>query len=973
MENATTYREMLTPKNVYRFLTDNLPGLYPQGVIPAADRKGMTLVKFWSQVLEGVIPAQWQTSLFGGSQRSRRLSDLMNRTGGQPLPPRLEQEMNALLSGELLVRLSQRMQDFLRGVHYAPEALTRALPGFVKMMSENEEYWTLAHERVFRDLAAEEDVPRTFRDCLTLAWLALLAFYGTEMAGRALTDFCRGQEHSARALYLLSSHVTFGRRVPLSMTGRNCELCRQGLSAEEYIIDEGSCLPQLEEAIRRGGKIAVTGMGGIGKTEMTRQALSALSGEELFSRLAWVQYDGSLTASFRAAFEGLDGVAEENVLQTVREQVEAPYQGRTLLLIDSIDVPPEADAGLRELEHWDCDVLVTTRFPLGEGFRNIAVPLLSMASSRALFARHDPYVQDMGGEDALTQLLQRVEGHPLAIILLARLAKMKRWTMETLLTELDRVSPEGLRLSGGKFSDIAQQIAQMVSTDALTDRERQVLAVFATFPAWTIPVRETLSLLRDFGTEDELTSALETAADYGLLTSTWRGYAMHPVLSESFRGLLPPLEKMPRLPAIFVECRARFHDDTYLGAPLLSLALNTVSAYPDVSEEMMENVALAVTYVSTNTREFLSDARLKRWWAQLLPLHEQTERGRFLIWGLKIVMDGTFGGNYDEDVQQLVENLGGARTEDAQLLLCICTMTMQTIDRMLMLKLIERGSELVQVDDPFYEAFHSEMTIQRILIEVPVTQEEEDSSIAYYLREMDKPRSFASAAGKLCAMLSIMIQKTSEREKIKALADQMDQKMRKMEVQIPACDHGLSMVYRQFREYDKAKWYAERALSQLPEGGLNYVYTLHNYITIMQESGKRVETAEILEKELPKIKERYGEDSTPYCLFMHSYSSVLIAMHRPTEALEALDKLLPLVEKNLGAMNAKVATVFKVMALAQLGHEEEAKRMATELRAFFVEHCGEDFTGVQRCDEILQKIDAGEYRKERAEKEQKPM
>ena len=285
-------------------------------------------------------------------------------------------------------------------------------------------------------------------------------------------------------------------------------------------MDAASCLPQLTDAIRQGGKIAVTGMGGIGKTEMTRQALALLAKEELFSRMAWVQYENSLASSLRMAFDGLDGVAEENVLSTVREKLEAPYQGRTLLLIDSVDMPPEADEGLREIEHWGCDVLVTTRFPLGAGFRNIAVPLLSEEASRALFVQHDPYLKGMGSEEteALHQVLSRVAGHPLAIILLAHLAKMKRWTMAQLLEELDRISPEGLRLAGGKFSAIAQRIAQMVSTDALTDRERQVLAVFATFPAWTIPVRDALTLLRDFGTEDELLSALETAADYGLLT-----------------------------------------------------------------------------------------------------------------------------------------------------------------------------------------------------------------------------------------------------------------------------------------------------------------------------------------------------------------------------------------------------------------------------------------------------------------------
>lgn len=152
MESGANTKEVLTPKNVYRFLTDNLPGLYPHGVIPVAERKGLTLVKFWAQVLDGIIPPEWHASLFGGTQRSRRLSDMMNRTGVQPLPPKLQQEMNALLSGETLIRLSQQVQDFLRSAHYDPDALTRALPDFVCMMMENEECMKPEHEQVFENL-----------------------------------------------------------------------------------------------------------------------------------------------------------------------------------------------------------------------------------------------------------------------------------------------------------------------------------------------------------------------------------------------------------------------------------------------------------------------------------------------------------------------------------------------------------------------------------------------------------------------------------------------------------------------------------------------------------------------------------------------------------------------------------------------------------------------------------------------------
>ena len=743
MESGANTKEVLTPKNVYRFLTDNLPGLYPHGVIPVAERKGLTLVKFWAQVLDGIIPPEWQASLFGGTQRSRRLSDMMNRTGVQPLPPKLQQEMNALLSGETLIRLSQQVQDFLRSAHYDADALTRALPDFVRMMMENEECMKPEHVQVFENLRqSRETLPRTFVDMLTLSWLVLLAFYGEEMCCRELMDFCQAQEHSAQALYLLSSHVTFGRRVPLSMTGRNCELCRQGLSKDEYVMDAASCLPQLTDAIRQGGKIAVTGMGGIGKTEMTRQALAVLAKEELFSRMAWVQYENSLASSLRMAFDGLDGVAEENVLSTVREKLEAPYQGRTLLLIDSVDMPPEADEGLREIEHWGCDVLVTTRFPLGEGFRNIAVPLLSEESSRALFVQHDPYLKGMGSEEteALHQVLSRVAGHPLAIILLAHLAKMKRWTMNQLLEELDRISPEGLRLAGGKFSAIAQKIAQMVSTDALTDRERQVLAVFATFPAWTIPVRDALTLLRDFGTEDELLTALETAADYGLLTSNWRGYAMHPVLAESFRPLLPPMEKVPRLAELFEECRACWEAEDVRMMSVMPLALYAISEFADAPVEMMSDVTAAIFYSRHDSCEKIPAVRLKQWRLKKKDECEKTQRGRFLSGCLGLTLDEIIGGDLEQDRAEMVENLAASCEGDVKLLLMLGGSAGSEMGQKSLSKLIARIGELIPPNHPDAAKMRMEKTVLAIMNMDSFSPEELEAAISYGAKALDDPK-----------------------------------------------------------------------------------------------------------------------------------------------------------------------------------------------------------------------------------------
>lgn len=971
MESGANTKEVLTPKNVYRFLTDNLPGLYPHGVIPVAERKGLTLVKFWAQVLDGIIPPEWHASLFGGTQRSRRLSDMMNRTGVQPLPPKLQQEMNALLSGETLIRLSQQVQDFLRSAHYDADALTRALPDFVRMMMENEECMKPEHEQVFENLQkSRETLPRTFVDMLTLSWLVLLAFYGPEMGSRELLDFCQAQEHSAQALYLLSSHVTFGRRVPLSMTGRNCELCRQGLSKDEYVMDAASCLPQLTDAIRQGGKIAVTGMGGIGKTEMTRQALALLAKEELFSRMAWVQYEKSLTASLRMAFDGLDGVAEENVLSTVREKLEAPYQGRTLLLIDSVDMPPEADEGLREIEHWGCDVLVTTRFPLGEGFRNIAVPLLSEEASRALFVQHDPYLKSMGSAEteALHQVLSRVAGHPLAIILLAHLAKMKRWTMAQLLEELDRISPEGLRLAGGKFSAIAQKIAQMVSTDALTDRERQVLAVFATFPAWTIPVRDALTLLRDFGTEDELLSALETAADYGLLASNWRGYAMHPVLAESFRPLLPPMEKVPRLAEIFRERATQSGSLEDCKGTTMALALHAVSDFFDAPIELMSGISIGVVELLDTSREEIPVARLAIWRQYKQKESQQTAQGRFLDAEMQLVLDAIQGGELQADAEQIIAQLPGASDKNAMDFLTINTILVQRVNRELCVRIIEQADQLIQPDSPQYAVYRAESVCAKQLVGVSVPDEEVNQAISYFKEQMKNPKKLHDAAGRLGALLSTTML-SGWWGKIKPFADELAQIVDEKHIRNTESDHALGMIYRHLQEFDKALMYEKYVVDAIQPETLQYYQVMANYLVIKQESGRCLENKEILEEELPKIAEKFGKNNGLYAIWAHSYSKVLMELRRPEEAMRLLDEIYPIVVAHMGEWNAKVVQIAYISCLAMTNRDDEARAKAAELREYFVKAAGEESPQVHAIDQTVQKVNDGFFHKENQSKQ----
>ena len=658
------------------------------------------------------------------------------------------------------------------------------------------------------------------------------------------------------------------------------------------------------------------------------------------------------------------------MLTTVREKLEAPYQGRTLLLIDSVDMPPEADEGLREIEHWGCDVLVTTRFPLGEGFRNIAVPLLSEEASRALFVQHDPYLKGMGSAEteALHQVLSRVAGHPLAIILLAHLAKMKRWTMAQLLEELDRISPEGLRLAGGKFSAIAQRIAQMVSSDALTDRERQVLAVFATFPAWTIPVRDALTLLRDFGTEDELLSALETAADYGLLTSNWRGYAMHPVLAESFRPLLPPMEKVPRLAEIFRERATQSGSLEDCKGTTLALALHAVSDFFDAPVELMSGISIGVVELLDTSREEIPAARLAIWRQYKQKESQQTAKGRFLDAEMQLVLDAIQGGELQADAEQIIAQLPGASDKNAMDFLTINTIIVQRVNRELCVRIIEQADQLIQPDSPQYAVYRAESVCAKQLVGVSVPEEEVNQAISYFKEQMKNPKKLHDAAGRLGALLSTTML-SGWWGKIKPFADELAQIVDEKHIRNTESDHALGMIYRHLQEFDKALMYEKYVVDAIQPETLQYYQVMANYLVIKQESGRCLENKEILEEELPKIAEKFGKNNGLYAIWAHSYSKVLMELRRPEEAMRLLDEIYPIVVTHMGEWNAKVVQIAYISCLAMTNRDDEAQAKAAELREYFVNAAGKESPQVYAIDQTVQKVNDGFFHKENQSKQ----
>ena len=137
-------------------------------------------------------------------------------------------------------------------------------------------------------------------------------------------------------------------------------MLRAPLPQEEYVP-----LPVTPESVscrlEQGGKLMLCGVGGCGKTELLRQALRLVEEQGTYARIACVQYEQSLARSYFSCFPQLQEKGLEGIAAAVRTMLEKREEGRTLLVIDNMDTPPEEDEDAALLSWYGCDVIITSR------------------------------------------------------------------------------------------------------------------------------------------------------------------------------------------------------------------------------------------------------------------------------------------------------------------------------------------------------------------------------------------------------------------------------------------------------------------------------------------------------------------------------------------------------------------------------------------------------------------------------------
>ena len=536
---------ILSLKNLYRLLTRKDFPKPSYAVFPEGALQGQTLSRFWLSLLREALPSSIDlTILETDTHRSRSLTRLLNNTGSGNFLSHWYESFTPFLQPEGLLKLILVWSDRLTAWHYDAQSLTDKLDAYIASLSLNAEL-----EGFFRNLLSllgdTGTLPLSFLHGTVLSWLTLYALFGGRMTDARLTKLRLGTGTSPQGLHALR-RSQIGMRDVRVITGRDCLLCVQPLMKSAFFGRKNEMDTALAIMEKRG-KLVVSGMGGIGKTEFTRQLLEKLTEEEKYARVAFVQYEESLENSFLSAFPFLRETEAGKRIQRAREELEAEEAGKTLLLIDNVNALPSKDTALGKLSTYGCDVIVTTRLCGIDGFNVLPLKGLEDMDVPLLLSYYD-----QGGKASpseIEELCRYTVGHPLALVLFARMCRKRFWPLGTLLEHIRMEGITGLsyvhQASAENLSDI---FARTFAADSLSAQQKRLMQLLSLFPnIYYLPEKLIDYTCDIFDCAESLSVSCQILYDSGWLLMGSEGYTVHPLIGETIR--LTPLaaDEFPKL------------------------------------------------------------------------------------------------------------------------------------------------------------------------------------------------------------------------------------------------------------------------------------------------------------------------------------------------------------------------------------------------------------------------------------------
>ena len=207
-------------------------------------------------------------------------------------------------------------------------------------------------------------------------------------------------------------------------------------AAVDHLIGRKDDLDKLKNSISSNGKVMVSAVGGLGKTELVKKLLFDIINQESavvgITHIAWVTYNNDdICFSIKKAMSIECEPGKEWL--AIQEEIQK-YGNRLLLVVDNIEYS-DKDEYLKKLGSLPCKIIVTSRQRTLFGFSDIMyLKPLEMADCRELFYYHYQFKER--DNEILNDIIQLTARLTIMVVFIAKAAYLEGFSLSELYAML---------------------------------------------------------------------------------------------------------------------------------------------------------------------------------------------------------------------------------------------------------------------------------------------------------------------------------------------------------------------------------------------------------------------------------------------------------------------------------------------------------------------------------------------------------
>ena len=455
------------------------------------------------------------------------------------MPTYFREAMDKALEARNFLRFVRFQMDQLSGLNYQPDLFSDALTRFEQVCFDKDFFVPDTVMEMMRNLRTWQPgnlsgrySVRLFRDALRLSWLEVLSLYGTHMRAPAIIHLCIDSASQPSSLWDML-HGDGEKHDWKMLTHTGPLLSLPPLPQSGYVPI--SLSPQkVVFTLLHDRRVLLSGMGGIGKTELMRQTSLLLRGNGQFDAVACLSLEGGFEDAISQAFPDLKDLNAQELPDRAAKQLAENGQ-HVLVLLDHVPDDPMDDPLLSKflslLDGAHLPILATGRLTTLPGFVTMTVPLLTDDEARSLFEIH---AGNQAEDDAVQNVLRFASGHPMMVTLLGRLCRTNYWSSGELLTRLQQEGLQHLQLlKEGHATDLSVFLKSLFHMSTLPEEDLLLMRFLSIFPGKPWKPGDLEQLAPDLASGRPLALRMEALCEKSLLERGTDGYMMYPLIREA--------------------------------------------------------------------------------------------------------------------------------------------------------------------------------------------------------------------------------------------------------------------------------------------------------------------------------------------------------------------------------------------------------------------------------------------------------